>query len=507
MAEFNNELENGDLPIKRVIFIMAGSLLLGMLFNTLFYGNIPGLSYLIFTTAFYLFFFVNFRDTQIRQYGNVLIIFIFLLSSTFALFNNPILLFFNLLVVPLLVVVHTLLVTNKILNNWYNYRFLIDILYGIFHGAFAYVLKPIDILYKLINNKSNLAKPTALKKVFLGLIVSFPLLFIILNLLASADEVFNSLLIKLSFTFTNLNLNSLIIQIILIGIVTLLVFSYFWSLSINKKRSMGNDTSIDNVTNNLLDPVIVITVLLMICIVYTLFIFIQFTYLFGSSNHIIPMNLTYAQYARKGFFELVIITLINLIILTININLTKNKESKFNLTIKLFNTFLVICTTIILISAHFRMTLYEKAYGYTYLRLFTHAFMLYILTLLIITLIKVWYVKLSLLKFYIIISLTAYALINFANVDKIIANNNINRYHETGKIDVSYISNLSYDAIPEALNFLVELKAAGNLNAIKLEELLNKKRLTLNDRSSWQSYNHSASKASSLLNTYFEVKP
>ena len=42
---------------------------------------------------------------------------------------------------------------------------------------------------------------------------------------------------------------------------------------------------------------------------------------------------------------------------------------------------------------------------------------------------------------------------NFANVDAIIAKNNIHRYFETGNIDLAYLKGLSYDAIPEIKDF------------------------------------------------------
>ena len=47
---------------------------------------------------------------------------------------------------------------------------------------------------------------------------------------------------------------------------------------------------------------------------------------------------------------------------------------------------------------------------------------------------------------------------NFANVDVIIAKNNINRYNETKQIDMVYLKGLSYDAVPEMQNLLASVK-------------------------------------------------
>lgn len=109
------------------------------------------------------------------------------------------------------------------------------------------------------------------------------------------------------------------------------------------------------------------------------FIAIQFSYLFGSLTDGLPRDFTFAQYARKGFFELVAVTLINLVLLTGNMYFVKASGKKLDRAVKILNTILVMSTFIMLLSAHFRMSLYEDAYGFTYLRVLTHAFMGYLL--------------------------------------------------------------------------------------------------------------------------------
>jgi FlaA1/EpsC-like NDP-sugar epimerase len=83
---------------------------------------------------------------------------------------------------------------------------------------------------------------------------------------------------------------------------------------------------------------------------------------------------------------------------------------------QIMNSCLVACTMVMLLSAHFRMSLYEQEYGYTYLRVFTHAFMLFIFAILVVTLIKVWKENFLLLKSYIVISIVAYLAINYFTI-------------------------------------------------------------------------------------------
>ena len=69
-----------------------------------------------------------------------------------------------------------------------------------------------------------------------------------------------------------------------------------------------------------MDGIITLTVLLLFNIVYILFIAVQFKYFFSGT---LEDGFTYAEYARRGFFELLFVTLINLSITIAVITLTK----------------------------------------------------------------------------------------------------------------------------------------------------------------------------------------
>ncbi|HWQ89676.1 MAG TPA: DUF4173 domain-containing protein, partial [Desulfitobacteriaceae bacterium] len=224
---------------------------------------------------------------------------------------------------------------------------------------------------------------------------------------------------------------------------------------------------------------------------------IQFSYLFGSLQYGLPQDFTYAEYARKGFSELIAVTLINLLILLGNMNLVKLSGSRADKAVQLLNTFLVIGTVIMLLSAHFRMSLYEEAYGLTYLRVLTHAFMGYLLVLFAATLYKIWIPKLSLLKSFIVISLLAYTLLNYLNIDSLIAKNNIARYQQGNPIDILYLTTLSYEAVPQLVDFMQN--TSERELAEKLENGLTSKKEALEKAIPWQSFNLSRDRARKTL--------
>ena len=163
----------------------------------------------------------------------------------------------------------------------------------------------------------------------------------------------------------------------------------------------------------------------------------------------------------------------------------------------ILSTILVLSTFIILLSAHLRMSLYEEAYGFTYLRILTHAFMAYLFGLFVISLGKIWRPTIPLLKSYIVVSIVAYTLINYVNVDKVIAENNIERYNKGNSIDIAYLSGLSYDAVPLLVDF--RNNTTDQELANQLENVLEDKKAKLEKDTSWQSFNISKYRAKQAL--------
>lgn len=500
-----------ELPLtnnKKAYTILTLSIIFGIVFQLLFYDKQPGLSCTLVIALFYGAFFITFKGTlhKINFYEALLIAFIILTSITFSLYDDQMQMFFNALFAITLITTHTLLVTETNIHRWYQASFLKDLLYGIFCRPVLYIFKPFYFLSTFMDIKVKNGKSSTFLKVLLGLIIATPILVIVLLLLSSADMIFNNMLSGITNIFVNIQFGDFLIRAILALIFTLILFSYLFSLLLKNTYQSNFIVPVQNEclnqadTKKGLDQIIVITVLSLVNLVYLLFTAVQFTYLFGGLSAKLPSNLTYAEYARRGFFELVAVTLINLLILIIIINCTKNSSGIKRVLIKILNSVLVCCTFVMLFSAHFRMSLYENTYGYTYLRLFTHGFMFFILALLIAALIKIWYEKLILLKWYLIITAAAFLVLNFSNINAQIAKNNIEVYHRTGKIDVYYLTNLSAEAVPYTAKFYTEISKKDPDKAEALEAYLKEQKERLEQSGkSWQSFSLSRSEAVKAL--------
>jgi len=491
----------GSVLDKKGWILLLCSMAVGVIFDVLFNEKLPGISYPVFVIAFYAMFFYNLRSTikPEASLGWFLTIPILALSITYTLFSNEVFMILNFLCIPVLVIIQTTLITGNNQYSWFNARFISDITVSMFARTLINVLKPFIAVFSFISTKTDKGKYAPVKKVLLGLVLSAPLVLIVILLLSSADAVFGHYVGNIPDILENIHLDEFLSHAVVILIGGIALFSYTFSLLTKDLAREGRVSEDPAASVRIFDPVIVVTMLVMVNIIYLFFVLIQFTYLFGSVNYALPEGITHAEYARRGFFELVAVTLINLGILLVNINLTKQSGLALRKTIRILNSLLIGCTFVMLLSAHFRMSLYEETYGYTYLRIFTHAFMAFILILLAAALYKVWKDGFRLLRAYIIISIVAFVAVNYMNVDVIVARNNIDRYHKTHNIDVQYLAGLSYDAVP----LLVELLDDKDKNvAAQIENCLYEKKKELSRKRPWQSFNISSYRAKKLLTGY-----
>ena len=489
-------MEHTNITAREIRLLAVLALIAGVAFNYLFYGREIGISYPLFAIVFYCLFWVASRRQILfrMDFGWFLFIPILLLSAAFAIHSNPVLLALNFLLIPPLVLFQTTLLVYR--YEWSSLRlvirFLARLLRQIFGNAPKVFLEVISLAR--IADRIEPEKRKTLKDIFIGLIISVPLLVIVIALLAEADTVFQNLIVNVLKPLEFISSIPFAERVGVIAIITVILFGYLAVVLKVKVEGVSAPTERNTVG---LDTTIVTTVLAMVNAVYILFCGIQFTYLFGGEEVIrsVP-DYTYAEYARRGFSELIVVTIINLSVLLIGLHFTKN-DGKLARLVRVLRCLLVLCTVIILYSAHLRLKLYEEAYGYTYARIFAHTFIAFLFILFLLTLYKLWRRELPLLKAFAIAALLAYTTLNYVNVDAIIARKNIDRYSRTGKIDLDYLQELSYDAIPE----LTRLSAAdsGDVDKKKVEAFLRDKQTELGSRSHWQSYNLSKAKAKRIL--------
>ena len=453
--------------------------------ETFFMHHPIGISYFIFIAIFYMLFFWRFRTFPFthQRLGYLLLIAIWILAASYYLYDTSFFYGFNLLVIPSLVIFHLTLITSPQKMEWSHLAFIHFIVRRLFSGI-HYSASFINFFAKnSIKDKSNSPLLVVGKKIMIGLVISIPFLFIILNLLIEADAQFERLMIMLPQLVTFRI--DYVIRFIVILIYTFGFFGFMQVLLQKKIEVIHKETSSKPFS---LDGIISLTFIVLLDIVYMVFVAVQFKYFFSGT---LDSGLTYAEYARKGFFELLFVTIINLSLTTLIITFSKNIQGFVKQSIRIALSLLVLSSGVLLVSAMMRMMMYEDAYGFTFTRVLAHSFMIFLMIIFAYTLVKIWLEKLSLFHFYFIASLVYYVGMNVVNIDRIVVEQNITRYEETGKIDIDYLNHLS----STGKLGLIQLYE-NNAEIPGLEDLLknHKSEQEIMMEHSWQSHNHVKSK-------------
>ncbi|WP_138755591.1 DUF4153 domain-containing protein [Paenibacillus sinopodophylli] len=490
---------------KRYDKMLILALLFGLMSQYLFVGAAAGISAVVFVCGFYGLFFYSIKGRMggfekwegQASSGMLLFIPIILLTLTYAIYNNLLFRQLNLFALFALIVAQTALLTSSTIKPWYRGIFYTELLFLALIKPFAFVKVPFSILNDRWRGEGEKKTRSKLGRVVMGLLLAAPILIVVISLLASADQIFLSWLQEIPEIMTKFSLGNGLWRLIVAAFFFFYAFCYIWGLLFNKAVDT-TDQEIMKPKEAVLksggrfevDPITASTLLVSINLVYVLFVAIQFSYLFGAANGLLPEGSAYAEYARRGFAELIMVALINLILLMCGLHLIRRAGAAAEWVRKLSLTVLISCTIVMLVSAYSRLSLYEEAYGFTQTRLLVHGFMLYLAVLLVIALIRIWKEHFSMGKVYICVSIMAFVIMNFANLDARIAVNNGERYERTGSIDLDYLSTLSTDAVPALRKLQAEQPKLQQLDVV-IEKLQEKSER----HSKWQSWSLSKQRA------------
>jgi len=182
---------------------------------------------------------------------------------------------------------------------------------------------------------------------------------------------------------------------------------------------------------------------------------VQFACLFGGEKNINLEGYTYAEYARRGFFELLIVAVLSMVMI-LGLNWITRRESKRQ--IRSFNSLsslMVGFVLVMILSAFRRMRLYESTFGYTELRLYGYLFMIWLALLMGWFLITLWKQPQNFAIGFLLATIGYLATLNLLNPDAFVTRQNEARYQQTNDLDVAYLTTLSADAVPELIKALV----------------------------------------------------
>lgn len=269
-----------------------------------------------------------------------------------------------------------------------------------------------------------------------GLIITLPILAILLLLLTQADPVFNKLTRNFFSGTLERVIQSLAIFLGLLGVGL---------AALKLQDGPEQEVATDGKSHEL----IIMTG--SVIVLFAVFILVQFQYLFSSvgERDLLKLgiaSLTYSEYVRKGFFELLIASSIACGLLLYVLRYLDHLKGRLRVVIRLFSNILTIETGFLLLSAFRRLVLYADAHGLTRARIFGFIFLIWLGILLVILLVRLSKRMKQQWFFTGVAAATLFVLmlVNIINVDGLIAT--LYKPTVNSEIDYSYLSRLSSDA-------------------------------------------------------------
>jgi len=292
-----------------------------------------------------------------------------------------------------------------------------------------------------------------------GVLITIPLLLLFGLLLAAADTIFSDMLGS-AFDWLKLDIfDNFIPHILIILFLTWLGAAALWHALKNSGKALAVQPD-----KPLFKPFLGLTetsiALVSLNILFAFFLVVQFRYFFAGSANVSIDGFTYAEYARRGFFELVAVALIASVLYFSLASFTKRDTGAKKRAFSVMADLLLAQVGVMLISAFQRLRLYEQAYGFTSSRLAAHVFMVFVGLLLLALVIMELTNSFRRLGLALVLGVLAFALVMVGlNEDALIAQQNLERAVQGEKLDAAYlIHGLSNDAVPTLFRTMYDLE-------------------------------------------------
>ena len=304
--------------------------------------------------------------------------------------------------------------------------------------------------YSAVNSAVKSTKRgTDIKAIICGLVLALPLTVIVAALLISADEGVEKMLNSLAATIMMENVFTFIPQFAVSIPVSGYLFGLIYSHThpeitkpLDEERCKQSTSKLKIAAN-----MAVYSAVTPICVLYVMFFISQTNYFLSAFMGRLPENFSYSEYARKGFFELFAIEVINaLVILFMNFCSKRSGDEK-PAALKIYSVVISIFTLLITATAVSKMFLYIQNFGLTQLRVYTTWFMLLTAIMFIFVIIRQFRSGFPFMRSAAVVFTIFFGILCFSRPDAMIARYNMENCTEhLSYYDISKMSELSADS-------------------------------------------------------------
>ncbi|MGH8974868.1 MAG: DUF4153 domain-containing protein [Acidimicrobiia bacterium] len=320
------------------------------------------------------------------------------------------------------------------------------------HGALHGLAAPAFAWHGLLRSRLARGRGSAPRwaATLRGIALSLPLLFVLGALLASADVVFAH------FFDLAPDLDD-------VGEHVAFIAPAAWGMAGLVRLAAARPPETGRQRFPLVGSVEATVVLGSLVALFAAFAVTQLVSLAGGARHVLETEgLTYAEYARSGFFQLVAVAAITFAVLLAVDVLTDPAEPAVRRRLLVLSEACIALTLVVVVTALHRLGLYEHAYGLTMLRFYAAVFAAWVGLALV--LLGIWFGGARRRSWFpaavVGAGLAGLLLLNLVNPEALVVRRNVALAERTGRFDAFYLFELSDDAIPELVRTLPRLDPA-----------------------------------------------
>lgn len=297
-----------------------------------------------------------------------------------------------------------------------------------------------------VPDKRRGEKPRRTMAVVLGLCGAVALVSFLLPVLIAADALFAASTEQLRQFISMIHFSEGIQRLFWALVFTPFVFSLLYAMAHPKRLCPPEEKKLPQA-----DALGFVLALAAVDGLYLAFLAVQSAGLFGGPRYVESLGVSYADWARSGFFQMVGVTVLNLSLTLGSLSLSR-REGRAWTALRWLCAVLAGESLVLLASAAWRMTLYVSAYGLSFKRCMTYWGMIMMALFLLAELWKALRPAFRFCQWAFPMALAGWLLINCVPVDYLVAKNQVDRYlrGESPVVSVQYLLyDLSYDTISQ----------------------------------------------------------
>lgn len=303
-----------------------------------------------------------------------------------------------------------------------------------------------------------------LRAIVIGSVLAIPPIFIVGGLLASSDAVFDGVLERFFTSVVSEGLAHLLLAAVLTWVAT------GW-LRAGTGDAIGG--SLPNIPSPRLSYVSVSVPLYALGTLLVAFIVTQARVLFGGAAFLsATQGLTVANYARDGFFQLLLAAGVVLLTLVVAEWMLPVEDDSARQQYSIIGTILLGLVTTLLVSAAVRIWLYVSEFGLSVDRLFASGGILWVLMAIVtVALTTLRGQPARFMPTIVVATIVWVAMLNLFNPEAVVVRANVARATAGQDFDATYHASLSGDALPTLRALAPRLSGA---QCVALETQLHK---------------------------------